>query len=712
MLEQLRKSGASIAIYLIFGLLIVIFVINFAPNAGSGQGGGCMPGGTNAITIDGAKANQTSYKIAYSGNQYNGRQKVYVALEYLIRRELLAQAAAEHGIRVTKPMIEEEIKKGYFFVGGQRQNLGTILFDEIDGEKFFNYGKFKGWVNTLNVSVNSYYDEQARGLQAALMAEVIQDSVRVSREEALASYLFENNTVSYDVVQFSPAAYRDAMRLSDADVQRFLATHEDEVKKKWTELERTYKATQPALKVRSIFIAKLEPAKPADGAGAGSAATPGAGSGSAAVTPPAPAAPKVAESPDGTTPPAKPVGMPIEEAKAKLEAARAAITAGKQKFADAAKQLSTDETAKITGGDMGWQKIESAQMGDKAVNDAIKTLKPGEMTPVITTDAGAYLVMAEDKREGDLTYDQVKAELAVDLAKDLWSKEAAKRAALDGLAAVRAGTGKPLDQVFQREVNMEQEQRKMQEQIERMMQQQQKQGAIVTESANIPAAWTAEDPAPGSAGPGGSGGSPTPAGSAAPSPAAGSAAPAAGSAAPAAGSAAPAAGSAAPAAGSPAPSTTAPAAAPAADLTPTKDVLPAFASDLAKPKVVKHGPVPRLKDLPVLGNSKPAIDALFDEMTPGALGKEVYQADDGSYVILQLVEKSAPKVEEFDKVADQEIKDMRDLRAMIAVEQWLKSRCEALAKDSKIKPLGDLIAESDDKGAPLPAVYRPCMSFR
>ncbi len=694
MLESLRKSGASIAIYLIFGLLIVIFVINFAPNAGSGAGGGCMPGGTNALTVDGVKVNQTGYKIAYSGNQYNGRQKVYVALEYLIRRELLAQAAAEHGIRVTSDLVDEEIKKGYFFVGGQRQNLGTVLFDEIDGERFFNFGKLKGWVNTLNVSLNSYKDEQARGLQAALMAEVIQDSVRVSREEALASYLFENNTVSYDVVQFTPATYRDAMRLSDADVQRFLAAHEDDVKKKWTELERTYKATQPALKVRSIFITKLEPAKPADAAKPADGA--GAGSG-AAAPPPAPEPAKVAESSDGKTPPAKPVGMPVEEAKTKLEAARAAITAGKQKFADAARQLSTDETAKINGGDMGWQKIESAQMGDKAVNDAIKTLKPGELSPVITTEAGAYLVMAEDKREGDLTYDQVKAELAVDLAKDLWSKEAAKRAALDGLAAIRAGTGKPLDQVFQREVNMEQEQRRMQEQIERAMQQQ-KHGSIVTESANIPAAWTAEDPVTGSAGSGVSSGT-TPASSDA-----GSAAkPTTGSAAkPTTGSAAPPAGSAAP----PVPAVA------AADLTPSKDVLPAFATDMVKPKVVNHGPVPRLKSLPAVGASTPAINALFEEMSAGMLAKQVYQADDGSYVLLQLTEKSAPKVEEFDKVADQEIKEMRDLRAMIAVEQWLKTRCEALAKDSKIKPLADLISESDDKGAPLPAVYRPCMSFR
>ena len=55
------------------------------------------------------------------------------------------------------------------------------------------------------------------------------------------------------------------------------------------------------------------------------------------------------------------------------------------------------------------------------------------MTPVITTDKGAYLVMAEDKREGDLSFDQVKREIAKELARDTWGKEAAKRAAIAAL---------------------------------------------------------------------------------------------------------------------------------------------------------------------------------------------------------------------------------------------------------------------------------------
>ncbi len=276
MLEQLRKSGASIAIYLIFGLLIIIFVINFAPNAGQG-GGGCMPGGSNVITVAGNKVNQSAYHVAYAANKYSGRQKVYAALEMLIRREILATEAADRGLRVTKGSIEEEMKKGNFFYAGFRvpdyavNPMGTPQFitehtffdvDKDDGEKFFNTAKFKGWVNSLNISVGAYYDEQARAMQAALMAELIADSVRVSRDEVMQDYLLDNNTVGYDTVTFAPSAYRDAMRLTDADIARFIEGHDADVKKKYADEERTYKATKPAYKLRyiKIDVAKAEPA--------------------------------------------------------------------------------------------------------------------------------------------------------------------------------------------------------------------------------------------------------------------------------------------------------------------------------------------------------------------------------------------------------------------------------------------------------------------
>ncbi|HEY5923783.1 MAG TPA: SurA N-terminal domain-containing protein [Kofleriaceae bacterium] len=610
MLEDARKKGASVFVYLIFCLLIVIFVINFGPQGG--QGGGCGDSGNVVVSVDGKEASQSSYKIAYS-NPYNrgtGNQHKYVALETIIRRELLAQEAERRGLRATDDMVMDEIKKGRFFLGGQAVQIPGI-FDE---NGYWSQNAFRGWVGQLNVSKNSYISEQQRGLLASMMQRILLDSVVVSRDEAYKHYLFENDTVQYDVVAFRPENYRAAMKLTDADVQRFLSTHGAEVQARYDADKRTYLAVKPQLQLRQIFIAKLEEPKPepppapppgqgsaagsaapaagsaagsaapAAGSAAGSAAAPaagsGAGSGSAVAKKDAPKAeaPPKADAPKAGAPKKdeKKVGMKIEEAKAKLEAVRTAAEKDPKKFIDAAKTLNTDDAMKASGGELGWRSIETPSLGEKAVSDAVKTLEPGKLSPVITTDRGAYLILAEAKREGDLTFDQVKHELAKELARDVWGKEAAKRAALSALDKARGGVGMNLEQLYEKEQapanpgidiqqiindpNISPEQK---QQILEMLMKQNQQGSLVWESKDIPAAWKADqaDGAGGSA----TATKPAPAaGSAAkPAPAAGSAAakpaPATGSAAkpaPATGSAAkpaPAAGSAAkpaPAAGS------------------------------------------------------------------------------------------------------------------------------------------------------------------
>ena len=717
MLEQMRQRGASIFIYLIFGILIAVFVINFAPNQG-GQGG-CGTQSNEVVDVDGNGANLSAYRIAYS-NHYNrlrSREKVYFALETLIRREILAEAAAEKGLRVTGDMVDDEIKKGYFFQGGLRIPLGANIFDEHeDGTRTWNVRKFKNWVANLDVkSTSTYRDEQVRSMQAALMYELLTQSTRVSREEALSDFLYTKNTVSYDVVTFAAAPYRAALRMTDADVERYLTAHEADVKARYTQDERLYKGLKPQLKLRQIFIAKAEPPKapekapePAPGSGSGSAAgsAAGSGAGSGSATPPAPKK----EEPKKVEPP-KVVGLPIEEAKAKLEAARTAIAANKQKFADAAKQLATDENAKVNGGDLGWRSLENPQLGDKAVNDAVKALKPGELTPVITTDTGAYLVMAEDKREGDLAYDKVKHEIASELARDVFAKEAAKRAALAAIDEARKDTGKNLYDMFEKEPdpsggmpnmdflndpNMsEDEKRMILEQLkQQMQQQQQKSGQLMTwESKDIPVKWDSHNekdpPAAGS----------------------GSAKPAAGS---GSGSAAkPAAGGgsgSATGSGTTPPPIEAPPTPGIATVIPpveaTKDTLPQFGT-VEKPKIVHFDSESRKSTLP--GLAKELTPVIFDELSAGMLAKRVYEVE-GNYVLVQITNKTQAKVEDFDKDADRYISRLQLVRSYSAVEDWIEERCKALHKDKKIIPMKELVNETDEKtGKPAPQVYQPCM---
>jgi hypothetical protein len=754
MLEQMRRQGASTFVYVLFTILIAGMVYSLAPSGN--RAGGCSTTSNTVVSVDGVDATETSYRVAYSANGAKGRQKVYVALDQIVRRELLAQAAADHGIRPSEELIDQEIGRGYFFLGGVRVDFRRQFLDEND---LFRYKQLKAWVDSLAVSIGSYREEQARSLQASLMSDLFATSVRVSREEALADYLYDHDTVTYDVVAFEPGKYSRAMRFTDADVKRFLDTHGAEVEARYKADERTYKGVKPQLALREIFIPKAVPeaAKPADDKAAAKPADDKAKpaddkakpADAKATAKPAddkakPADAKTAKPADDKAKPAdkkadkgadkpavgdapKPFGLPIEVAKAKLEAVRAQILAGKLTFPEAEKQLAADasEDAPATNGDHGWRSAESPGLGDKAIDDAAKTLKPGEMTPVVVTERGVFLVIATDKREGDLSYEQVKSEIAKELARDVWGKEAAKRDALAALA--KAQTSKQsLGQLFEHEAkppggggieellnNPDIPEETKRQLLQRYMQQMQppKSGSLELHEKDVPVAWYAE--ADGSSAAPAAGSAVAPAAAAANGsapPAAGNTPPAAaGSATPAAaGSATPAAAGSASGASSSAPA--APAPPPAAPIVASTDVLPQLDA-VPKAKVNRLGPAPRQGTMPGLGHAKEAIEALFGELTPGALANRVYEGDAGAYILVQLIDHTQPKVEEFDKIADAEIARMRDARGKAAVHDWLKARCDTLTKAKRIQAAADRIRETDDKGDPAPTVYKPCMYF-
>ncbi|MEO8845922.1 MAG: peptidylprolyl isomerase [Kofleriaceae bacterium] len=662
----MRKQGASIFVYLIFCLLIAIFVINFRPGQSREDDNGCSGTSNVVLSVDGDEATQTAFKMAYSSpyNWGTSKSKVHIALETLIRRELLATEADKRGLIVTEALLMEEIKKGRFYSAtppppGQSEDVEAVyrpirkvIQGVFDQDGLWSIKAFKGWVAGLNISQNAYIEEQRRSMLASMMADILTESVEVSKEEALAQWRFENDTATYDVVEFKPETYRSALRMTEADVDRYLKDHGDDVSARYKADERTYKGTKPALKLRQIFIATAKADKKPDD-----------------------------KKPDDKKPGDKTADKSADEAKAKLEAVR---TAGAKKFADAAKQLNTDDNAKSVSGDIGWHSVENAALGDKAVNDAVKALKPGEMTAVIATDKGVYLILAEDKREGDLSFDQVKREIAWEMSKDTYSKEAAKRAALTALAEAQ---GKTLEKLYDKEApapaGMDLEQllddpnipEDQKAKLRQIIQQQQKQhGSLeVKPDRDIPAGWFETQQQAGSA---------------------------------AVGSAAPAAGS---GAGSAAPTTPVTPPAPA-ELVPSMDQLPAI-GDVAKPHINRFGPRARATQMPGLGQSKDAIEAVYGgDLHPGDLAKKVYEAD-GSYVVIQLVDRKTPNVKDFDKEADRLTAALRTTRANAFLDDWMRDKCEGLAKDGKIKPNPELLIERDDAGKVLPVTYKPCMSF-
>src|SRR3954463_13496092 len=112
MLDSMRRQGASIFIYLIFGILIAIFVINIGPGSGKrGDDAGCTGTSNHVVTVDGSDANETAFHIAYSSptNRGQGKERTYMALEALIRREMLAAEGTDHGLRVSDDLVDDGI---------------------------------------------------------------------------------------------------------------------------------------------------------------------------------------------------------------------------------------------------------------------------------------------------------------------------------------------------------------------------------------------------------------------------------------------------------------------------------------------------------------------------------------------------------------------------------------------------------------------------
>jgi parvulin-like peptidyl-prolyl isomerase len=684
MLEGMRRQGASIFIYLIFGILIAMFVVNFGPQSpGSGQG--CSGGGDadTAITINGNKIRgATAFRSVYSFFKARGAREEQAktsAMEFLLRREMLAAEAEARGLVSTEAMATDEIKRGYMFVGGQRVDMHEQFFEKIDDKYIFDLKRrFDPFVASLNVSRSVFIEQQQRELLAAIMAESLRGSVVVSRDEALAEFLHERNTATYDVVSFSPRAYRSAFQISDDDIQRYLAAHAAEVEAKFKTDERLYKGVKPQIHVRQIFIAKAT-AKP-------DAAKPDAAKPDAAKPD--------ATKPDATKPAsaatAEVAAVGADAGKAKLELARADIAAGKRTFVEAARQLSSEASDRANGGDLGWRTKEAPAFVEGALNDAVKALKVGETSPVISTDRGTYLITVQDQREGDLSFEQVKTEIALELAKDGWSKEAARRSAIAALDGVRKGEIKDLNKLYkptappamdlQRIINDPSLSPEIKQQLlQQYLQQQGNEGALSIESENVPAAWAEDAAAPAAAG--AAPAAPTAAGTAPAAPTAAGAAP------------------------------TAPAAVAAIDLMkPSSDVLPAM-SPVAPPNVSRAGPTPRNTRLPELGASKLAAQAVFESLAAGEVAPDIYEVD-GDYVVVQLIERQAPKMEDFDKDADQRMRGLRDARGQNLVEGWLKERCQQLNKAKKIKANPVLTRNTDDNGKPGPSFYQPCMSFR
>ncbi|MBI4510582.1 MAG: SurA N-terminal domain-containing protein [Deltaproteobacteria bacterium] len=423
MLDTLRQHSRSIFIYLIFGILILVFIISFGPQSGSSSAG-CAPKSSHVATVAGHDISENSWRFGLlnmrDSSAGRGRAlRARLVMDMLIERELLAQAAEQAGFQVSEEEANERIAKGDTLILGS-PGFGQFVYFK---NGVFDYDSLVEYTKRLSLpSVVNFVNEQKRELLAQKMRDTLGAAVKVSPEEVLEEYRQQNTKASIEFVKFEPKKHARTLAVTPADIDALLASKEEEVKKRFEMDKNLYKGRTKEIRIRQIFIKSEKPLAEAPAT--------------------QPAEPNASVKATG--------GADPKAARKKADAIYTRLQAGED-FAKLARETSDEERTAKRGGDLGWRPIIA--LGEPEIAKAVEVLEPGQgaksMSGVIETSRGFHIVKVEGRREGDLTYDQVKRDIAEEMARDEKAKALARSEAEEALAKAKAGT--PLDQQFERE---------------------------------------------------------------------------------------------------------------------------------------------------------------------------------------------------------------------------------------------------------------------
>lgn len=403
MLEQMRRSSQSLLIYLFFGIIIVVFVVNFGPQSA----GGCdaqTPGSDYAAKVAGRTLSAADFRygyLMYGGDQMQPqmarqRRLKETVMDRLIERELLAREAVRLGFDVSEAEVEDFLAESKMVALGFPQKVAAF---QKDGH--FDYETFRRFVQyQLGFTPRAFIEQQRRELLAHRVRALLVRSVAVSEEEVKADYVRREDQVNVEYLRFPARRHEGAVAPTVAEIEAHAKANEDKLKDLYEQRKFLYENAPQERRLRQIVI-KVDADASADAEAA---------------------------------------------ARKKAEAAAERVRKGAT-FDAVARGVSEDVRTRARGGLLGWRRKGATAMG-AAVEDKVFAAKDGEVVgPEKGTD-GYYVVTAEGTREGNIAFDAVRLELAEDRLRSEKAAALAKAEAEAALAKARAASGKSLKELF------------------------------------------------------------------------------------------------------------------------------------------------------------------------------------------------------------------------------------------------------------------------
>jgi len=297
-----------------------------------------------------------------------------VAARSLIERAILAIEASDLGLVVSKSEIEQAVLES----GGFRDANGRFDQKAFDDFVTYQYG-----------SQRNFVVDQRMNMLAAKMARLVEENARVSEAEARATLLQRLEEVQIAWVALSSQSQGDIDAVTDEQVQKFLATREEEARTLYSQRAAIYDVPEQ-VRARHILLQL-----PRDADEATVAAT-----------------------------------------EARAQALLDRIRAGED-FAEIATEESDDSGSKANGGDLGY--FGRGQMV-KPFEDVAFELEPGTLSDLVRSDFGIHIIRVEEHKQASKTpFEDVRETLARELLAGEAKSEVNRALAEKLAAAVRSG---------------------------------------------------------------------------------------------------------------------------------------------------------------------------------------------------------------------------------------------------------------------------------
>lgn len=403
MLEQMRQRSQSWIIWLFFLVIIIVFIINFGPQSPTSSSPS-IDISTTAAKVVGRELSRTDFRYGYlmvgggqsAPAQARQRRLKEMVMDKLLERELLAAEAEKRGFRVSVEEVEDLVASSKMVMLGYEQPFGAV---QKDGR--FDYETFRRFVSfQLQMSPKAFLEQQRIELLAAHMRNLLRAGANVGSAEVKEEFQRQGTQINLEYVRFVARRFEDVIDLPATEVEAYAKANEAKLKQLYTDRKYLYEKLPRERRLAQITV-KLA-------ADAGAEAE--------------------------------------KAAKKKADDLLARLKKG-EPFAAVARAGSEDTQSKARGGSLGWRREKGTSL-PAAVEAKVWPAKDGELIGPEKAEGGFFIVRVEATREGDISFENVRLELAEEQLRGEKANAKAKAEAEAALAKARAAKDKALKDLF------------------------------------------------------------------------------------------------------------------------------------------------------------------------------------------------------------------------------------------------------------------------